>query len=196
MGIHIGVDETNGERRDPLGAQALGDALQGFDINGLDDLAPGIGPFGDLEAQPPFDQDLGFAEMEVIEPGRPETTEFQDVAEPPGGDQGDTYPLALDDGVGGDGGAVGKLGDLGGGNPRFVQEGTDAVLYGAAVVIGRGENFLTPQSAVRPQENDIGEGAPDIDSQSILGHPLFSVWSVGNLRVGEIACQSNDRAAR
>ena len=90
------------------------------------------------------------------------------------------------------------LGDVGAVDRVLGDEGGDAFHDGAGVVVDAGGDFSRRDRAILGQENDIGEGAPDIDADAVGAHALLSgAVSTGGISPRETAGGADHpRAAR
>ena len=167
--IHVGVDEADGDRLHPLLAQPLGEPVEGRPVDRRQNLARATRTFLDLEAKSALYEGFRFAEAEVVQPRRTKPGELQNITKPPGGDERDLAAPAFDECIGGDRRTVGELRNLRGRDSRVGEQPSHAVFDRAAVVVGRRENLLGVHGAVQPEDDDVGEGPPDVDAQS---HPL------------------------
>ena len=101
-------------------------------------------------------------------------------------------------------GSVHHLGDVGAVDRVLGDEGGDAFHDGAGVVVDAGGDFSRRDRAILGQENDIGEGAPDIDADAVGAHALLSgAVSTGGIspredcrRRGPPSCGPQFRPAR
>ena len=120
--VRVGMDEMDDERLAARVAQGGHRASKLFFVERDDDPALRVDALGHVEAQLARDQRLEAAgEAPVVRPGAP--AELQGVAEPSGRDEPALRALALQDRIGGDGGAVhdgldGLRGRTACGNPR------------------------------------------------------------------------------
>ena len=171
-GIDVGVDEAHRDRVHLLGRDARSDPRKFRSIERLDDLAASGGPLAHLEPQPPLDERIRLAETQVVQARRAEASDLQHVAESARGHERHAHAAPLDDRVGGDGRAVGELGDRAGVDFDLTQELADALLDRAAVVVRRGEHLAAEQHAIGGEEHDVGERAADVDAKGVarVGH--------------------------
>ena len=90
------------------------------------------------------------------------------------------------------------LGDVGAVDRVLGDEGGDAFHDGAGVVVDAGGDLAGGNAAILGQENDIGEGAPDIDADAVGAHALLSgAVSTGGISPRETAGGADHpRAAR
>ncbi len=94
----------------------------GFLIKGGDDLSCRVQALGDFETEAAFDDGARWFVKAIVELGRAEAAEFENVSKPLGGEEGGFGAFGFKNGVGGDGGAVNDLGDGGGGEIEGCQE--------------------------------------------------------------------------
>src|SRR6185295_2542434 len=107
-----GVDQRHRYRVDVEGLQALGDAAHGAFVEGAAHGAVHVHALGHREAQLPRHQRLRLDDVDVVLIEAALVGDLDDVAEAIGGDQGGARALALDDGVGGERGAVHQHADV------------------------------------------------------------------------------------
>src|SRR6185437_16681517 len=163
-----GVDQRDGERVDPRQLRELradvgvveladhravgGDAL--VDLDGVLQRGEGLRLGPDDPAREPA-RHVG-------------TGDLQHLAEALGRDEPDRGALALQDRVGGDGGAVQHLRDVRQGDARLVTDLRDAVAHADGLVGGRGGGLGAPR---RPasflHEQHVGERPADVDAEPI-----------------------------
>ena len=125
-------------------------------------------------AEVALDQRRRLLPREVVEPGHPQVADLQHVAEALRADQPGARALALQQRVAGDGGAVHDLGDVGAVDGVLGDEGGDAFHDGPRVVVDAGGDLARRHRAILGQQNDIGEGAPDIDADAPGAHAPLS----------------------
>ena len=112
-------------------------------------------------------QGLGTLLEVVVEAGPVLPHDGGHVPEAGGDQQGHLGPLALQDGVGGHGGAVYEEPYRLGGNLELAQDPTGALDDGRAGPIGRAGNLQQPEvSLLLVKADDVGKGTPDVDSDS------------------------------
>ena len=132
-------------------------ACGGGFVEGGEDAAAGVEALGDLEAEVAGDE-RGEAAGHAVGVGPRAAAELEDVAEALGGDQAGAGEAALEQGVGGDGGAVDEEVDAVEGRGGGVEGGEDA---GGLVRGGRG---LDEADGGAVEEDQVGEGAADVDA--------------------------------
>ncbi len=176
------VDQADGRRDRALGLHARD---QGFDlgrVDGAQDGPVGEYAFVDLEGQMAWDQRLGELDLRVVHLVAMLVADREDVGEALGDDERGGRPLALDQGIGDQGGGVhdhpfdafGTYAGLG-------QDQVDAAEEAFREVVMGGERLVDGDRPVRPPQHRIGECAADIDSQRI-GHDLVSTGTGADAR--------------
>ena len=132
------------------------------------------------EAQLARHQRLRLDDVDVVLVEAALVGDLDDVAETVGGDQRRARALALDDGVGGERGAVHQHADVGEGEARGGQHAARALDDGHLRRPRRGQH-LGDEAALPGQQHDVGEGAADIDGQPgrrmLLAHALSPLFS-------------------
>ena len=129
------------------------------------DFAVGADALGDAEAE--VGDGRGAVVIPVVEVGAGLAGNGECVFESCGGDEGDARAFALEQSVGGDGGAVADF-DGGGGN-EFA-DAADGFEDGAAGVVGRGGKF-EHVDAVADAVDAVSEGAAGVDGDGeVRGH--------------------------
>ena len=109
------VEEADGDALDGFALQEGDEVGDGVLVERKEDLAEVVEAFGDGEAEVAGDEGLGEGDAEIVLVVAALVAEGENVAEALGGDEGGAGALALDDGVGGEGGAVDEDFDVGGG---------------------------------------------------------------------------------
>ena len=168
--IGVGVEQADGHGLDATVQHGLGGAFDGGGVEGAQDFAAEVEAFADLKAVLALHEGWRLFVVEVVKAGGTVASEFEDIAEALGGDEGHVGALFLDDGVGGHGEAVADLGDLRGVDAELVDAGTDAPEDGAAVVVGGAGDLAGEDAAVVAEEYDVGEGAADVDADTEFWH--------------------------
>ena len=168
-GVGERVDEADGDGLDLLGKQRID---LGFGIGGLQralDVALGVDALVHHAAQIALDQRRRLFPGDVVEARHAQRADLQHVAEALGGDEPDLGALVLEDGVGGDGGAVADLVQRGRRDPGLAEDLAQAFDDGAGVVVDAGGDFLGVDGAVAAEQHDVGEGAADVDADAVGG---------------------------
>ena len=152
------------------------DALAGQEADGLPD-AGRVQRRQDLPARaealdhlaPPAarDQRRRALEVDVVEPREAEAPDLEEVAEPCGREEPRPRPAPLEDGVRRDGRAVDQLAEVRGADARRRHQLARAPDDRLGVVAGGREDLPREGTPVRPDQNQIGERAPDVDSETI-----------------------------
>ena len=175
--IGVAVDEGDGDGLHAVRKKPVERGVHARFVERLEDPAGMVDPLGDLHPVDPGRERLGFLPSEVVEAGHAKAPDLEDVAEAGGGDEAGPDAPLLEDRVRGDGRAVNDLLDLVAGNPDPRQRDLEALGDAAAVVV-RGRRDLDGEGmAPRPQQDEIGEGATDVDSDAIAQSlPPDSTW--------------------
>jgi hypothetical protein len=184
-GQHLGRD-----RADPLLVRGVGEGVDQRDGEGLHapagqplQLLPDVvlverahhravagDPLVDLDGVLQVGQRLGFGPDDPAgqSAGHERACDLQHLPEAPGGEQPDGGALALEDGVGRNRGAVQHLGDLAHRDAGVGADLLDAVQHPDGLV-GRRRRGLGPPGgpAALVDEQDVGEGASDVDSEPV-----------------------------
>ena len=169
------VDQANRDRLDVLGEQRVDDALGIGKIERAFDVALVVDALIHHLAQVAFDQRLRLGPGEIVEAGHPQCADLQHVAEALGGDEPDTRSLVLQDRIGCDGRAVADFIDRAAGQSGLGKQFGQAVDDGARVVVDARRHLLGVDRAVRAENNDVGEGAADVDTDAERdGHGGYS----------------------
>ena len=143
--IGVGVDQADGQRLDAGGADLVDHLLGLPAIQGMNDRAPRVHPFGDFPAQAPRDQVGRLVPVPVVELGHSDAPQLQHVPKPLGGNQGGAGSAALQQGVGGHRGPVDDFLDLARPRPGLLEEAGQAFQHRSAVIVGGGGNLSHQQ---------------------------------------------------
>src|SRR5262249_13158830 len=109
---------------------------------------------------------LRFGPADIIEPRHAQGADLQHVPEPLGGDESDPRALALEDGVGGDGGAVANFFDSRTGQAGLRKYFRKPIDDRPRLVLDARRPLLWMDAAVGADEHDVGEGAADVDARA------------------------------
>ena len=161
--VRIGVDEADGVRIGAGREKPVDSACRRFLVEGALDFALGVDPLGDFESQPARDQRRRLLPSDVVERRHSEAADLEHVPEPKSGDEADTCPLALQDRVRRDRGPVHELGDVLGVDSGVRRK---AVHDALAEILGCREDLASRDPALFIEEHKVGEGAPDVDSDT------------------------------
>src|SRR5206468_13098464 len=104
-----------------------------------------------------------------------QTPDLEDVAEALGGNEPRPGAAQLEQRVGGDGGAVKHLDHVATAETCLVEDLAEPVDDGAGVVLHAGRHLLDVQASVGVEEDDVGEGAADIDRDAEPAHASRSI---------------------
>src|SRR5439155_15874 len=112
---------------------------------------------------------------EIVEARHAQTPDLEDVAEALGGNEPRPGAAQLEQRVGGDGGAVKHLDHVATAETCLVEDLAEPVDDGAGVVLHAGRHLLDVQASVGVEEDDVGEGAADIDRDAEAAHAVRSI---------------------
>ena len=162
-GIRVGVEEVDDERLAARVAERGHRPPELVLVEGNDHPPLRVHALGDVEAELARDQRLEAAgQAPAVRPGAP--AELERVAEPAGGDETALRSLALQDRVGGDGGAVHDGLDGRGGRAARVDSRHEPLGLRA----GGARDLGDPEAAGLPVEGEhVGEGAADVHTDAI-----------------------------
>ena len=104
--VAVGVEEANRHRLDPFRQQRAQRRADGGFVQSDDDIAVAVHSLGHFQAEVARDQWFGKAEEQVVDVVALLRAHLEHVAEPGGSEQAELGPLALDDRVGDERGAV------------------------------------------------------------------------------------------
>ena len=182
-GIGIAVEEGDCEARNAEAVERRQQRQHRRLVQRLQHLARGIDALRHREAAEARDQGLRLVDEDVVLVVAPLIGDIEDVAETLGGDEGGDGALALDDGVGRQGRAVEEEVDLAGRDADLAQQLERAGDHRLLRRLGRGQQLARP-ALVAGLDDDVGEGAADIDGEALLlqrsamgRHPAISMES-------------------
>ena len=176
--VHVGVQQANSDVPNFQFLQPAQQLSGGLLLQRPADLSGVEHALRDFEAALSRDQGLGTLLEVVVEAGPVLPHDVGHVPEPGGDQQGHLGPLALQDGVGGHGGAVNEEPHRLGGNLEPAQDPTGSLDDGRAGPIGRAGDLQQPEvSFLLVKADDVGKGSPDVDADSD-GHdsPMAAVY--------------------
>ena len=165
--IGEGIEQADGDRLDLLGQQRIDGAFGVARLERPLDAAARIDPLVDDLAEIALDQRRRLLPGEVVELGHAQRADLQHVAKALGRDQPDARALVLEDGVGGHRRAVADLLDHVAGQAGLLEQLAQALDDRLRVVADAGGDLLGVDGAVGAQQHDVGEGAADIDADTI-----------------------------
>ena len=170
--VQVAVKQADRDRDHVLLGQCTGDFVNPVFVQGLQHGACRVEPLIDLEAEIARHEWPRLLEVDVVEVRPDLAADLQHVAEALGGDERGPWGLALDQGVGGDGGAVDEVGD---GVRRDVALGENAFdrVQEAPGRIRRSGGDLrdSGRPGVFGEQHGIGEGTADVHA-----NPELSLW--------------------
>ncbi len=164
--VAVAVDEADGERLDPRRLELPRRLAHVGLVERLDDRAVSGDALAHLQPVAARDQRPRFCPGEVEHVGHADAPDLQNVAEAARGDQPGRRAGALQDGVGGDRGAVQNLADHARVDRQLGEQAAQPVDDGDAGVRRAGRDLALMQHAVRRHQHDIGERAADIDGDA------------------------------
>ena len=177
--IGVRMHQADRDGLDPFRQQAVDGGLGVGARKGHLHMAARIDAFLHRDPQAALDQHRRLGPGQVVEARHAQVADFQHVAEAGGGDQPGPRALQFQDGVGRHRGAVQDLGDVVAQDAGFGQHRADALDNGAGVVVDRGRHLPGDDGTVVGQEHDVGEGAADVDAETIRAHAGSSHSTVG-----------------
>ena len=168
MGIvEEGVEETDGDRLDVVPLDEVDGVVDVLLAQGRHDGALRVDPLADLQAMVARHQHRGGVLEEVVEGGPRGAAQLQHVAKAPRGDEGRARALALEQGVGHHGGGVGEEAHVGRRETVALKGRGERVEDAAGEIARRGGDLHHRDLlATLLGEDDIGEGAADVDAEA------------------------------
>ncbi len=168
--IAVGVEEADGDRLDPFGYQALRHGAHLVGIERGQHVAVAVDAFRHLQAMAARHQRVGELQEQVVDVVALLGAHLQDVAEAARGDQAQARAGALDQGVGDQGGAVDHVADVGERELGGVQQFGEALQRADRGVVRRGQALVEADFvALRVEQDEVGEGAADVETDTIAG---------------------------
>ena len=174
-GVGPGVEQAHRQRLDALREQPVERALDVGLVERLLHRAASVDPLAHLHPQAALDQGGRLLPGEVVQTRHAQAPDLEDVAEAPRGDQPGPGAAQLEQRVGGDGGAVQHLDHVATAEPGLVEHLAQPVDDGARVVVDAGRHLLDVQASVGVEEDDVGEGAADVDRDAEAAHAFRSI---------------------
>ncbi len=165
--IGEGIEQADGDRLDLLGEQGVDGPFGVARLERPLDAAARIDPLVDDLAEIALDQRRGLLPGEVVELGHAERADLQHVAKALGRYQPDAGALVFEDGVGGHRRAVADLLDHVAGEAGLLEQLAQPLDDRLGIVADAGGDLLGVDGAVGAQQDDVGEGAADIDADAI-----------------------------
>ena len=160
--VRVGMEQRDGDRLGAARLDAPDRVFHRVRVQRGHDPAVVVEPLGHLEAA--LGGDLGLElgrQVETVEVAPVLATDGERIREPAGGDQRDLRVVALDDGVGDDGGAVYQVVHV----TPFEIDRAERREQACDAVVGAGGNLRGPDLAARPVLGDhVGKRAADIDT--------------------------------
>ena len=167
-GVGVAVDEPDRDRFDAVFVEDGQERVDRVLIEGDEDAAVAVDAFPYGEAEAAGDEWRGAVDADVVLLEAVLLGHLERIAVPLGADQRGAGALALDDGIGGEGGAMDGEPHGGGRDLRRVEHPGNRIedaLFGGGV---RGEDLGGDEAAARLQCH-VGEGAADVDGEAGRG---------------------------
>ena len=168
LGVGIAMDEADGHAFDALAGEHLDRRIHAVHIESLEHLACGTHALGHGNAQPARHQRGGPLHVDVILLEAVLVGHLHRIAESRGHQQRSLCALTLDDGVGGQRGAVNHHAHRVCGDARARQRLADALQHALLRRARRGQHLGGPGLGTA-REGDIGEGAANVDGKTHSG---------------------------
>ena len=166
--VHVGMQQAHRDRADVEGAYAPRELRNCRDVEGLDDLTVGRDAFGHFERQRGIHRRRRRFERQVVslvfDPRV--ASELQEAAEPTRGDVGDRDIAALEDRVGGQRRTVHDPSHRLGRDARVRERELRTRDRSVGRMVRCGQLLDDRNHAVRTGNDDVGEGAADVDAES------------------------------
>ena len=163
--IDEGVQQADGDAFYFFLADQRDQCVDGGLIERAHDPAGVVQSFRHRQAEVARDEGLGQHDVQVVLVVTAFVAHREDVAKTLGGDEGGAGALALDDGVGRQGGAVDDQSDVGGCDAGGLGDGAKTVQH-ALFGCGLGGQHLGGGACAALLEGEVGEGAADIDGKA------------------------------
>ncbi len=164
-GVRVAVNEANGDGFDAVLVEYREDGVDRLLVEGDENAAAVVESLRDGQPQVPRDQRRGPVDPDVVLLEAVLVGHLEGIAVPRGRDQRRACALPLDDGVGGQRGAVNDEAYGPGWDGRRLEDLVDAPQH--TLLGGRlGREHLGRDQAVFDLERHIGEGAADVDGET------------------------------
>ena len=169
----VGVEERDRDRLDALAREEIdGRASTLAGSSGVRTSPARPEPLGDLAPPAPRHERRRALEVDVVEPRQPEPPDLEEVAEPRRREEPRPRAAALEDRVRGHGRAVDQLADVGRADAGRRHQLARALDDRLGVVAGGGEHLPRERPPVRPDQDQVGERAADVDAQAMSSSGL------------------------
>ena len=165
------MDQGDGDRLDVDGRDLAGDRLDLALVQLAPDLATRAEALLDLESVPSGHERRRALVLHVVEDRYPQASHLEDIAKSLGRDEGGAGTEALEDRVRGDGRRMDDSRDVVASDAALAKQCHCAVDDAARIVVRRGKDLLRPHRAVVTEEDDVGEGPTDVDSEAVGADP-------------------------
>ena len=166
--VFVSMKETDGDRLDARRRQVGRFPAHLIEIERHHHVAVAVQALVDFAAQGARRQGLGKFQKQVVDVVALLDSHLQDVAEPPGRQQGQLGAAALDDGVGDKGRAVDQVRDVGCAQTGAGEKVVQSLQRAKRGIIRRRQALVNADlGGVRVVEHEIGERAANIEADAI-----------------------------
>jgi hypothetical protein len=180
------VEEADGDGLHAPAGQVRDLSPRLVEVERHEDPAVAARPLAELPAPVPRYEGLGEAEEEIVDVVALLDPHLERVPESPGGQEPQVGAVALDDGVGDEGGAVDEEADLAEGDPGRPAQLAEPGQRSDRGVLGRGEGLVDAKAACpRVEQDEVGERSADVEADAVaLVHEAGLRVRSGNLAGG------------
>ena len=189
--ICIGVQEHDGHRRHSCPRQVLRPRGHRHRVEWLAHAPIGAHPLRNFQPQVPGHQRRRALDVDVVQLVLALPPDLQGVGEAGGGEQARHRSLALDEGIGEEGGGMHHARDVRRVHSALSEQPRYPGGHGARRVVGRGEDLAVDLvSPLVIVDDEVGEGAADVDAERVAGMESVRVLagdSTRRARRGEVA---------
>ena len=168
--VGVRVQKAHGHGRHAFGDETPDRLARVVDVERHEHVAAMVDALGHFPAPAPAHQRRRLLPGDVIEPIRAHAADLEHITKSTCGDESRPGALALEDGVGGDRGAVHDLVHVARRHARFADDLLQPHADRPAVVVGARKDLAREHGAVRRQEDDVGERAADVDAYADACH--------------------------
>ena len=170
--VGVGVDQRDADGLDPVAFETPGKRSDVVILQRGANRPVGEHAFVELEAQPPRRQGTGAPHAQVVDVVAMLATDLDRVAKSPSGDESGPGPLAFDQGIDEERGAVHHAGDLGPVRAESGQQPVHAFDHRIVGLIRGGEDLLDlERRSVPARDHEIGERAADVSPHAQAHRP-------------------------
>jgi len=160
------VKEADCQRFHAVGRELGDDLPSPVLVEGAQDRAVGQEPLADLATEASWHERRRRIDEEIVHVVAAFVADLERVAEALGGEERRPRPLALDEGIGRERGAVDDRPNGARRDPRLVEKHRDALFDAVRRILRRGEDLAYARDPRRLVDDDeIGERAADVDAK-------------------------------